>query len=359
MARQFTHLFASVIDFENLYRAYRKAAKGKRGHPSVATFEWNLERNLLQLKAELGTHSYQPGPYQSFMIRDPKHRRVSAAPFRDRVVHHALVQVIEPAFEATFIGDSYANRIGKGNHKALHRAQQLSRKYRYVLQADVVQFFASIDHEILYSILQRKIADKAILRLCWRIMLGGKQELHDQYQMHYFPGDDLLSINRQRGLPIGNLTSQFWANVYLNELDQFVKRKLRCQGYVRYMDDCLLFADDKRQLWQWREAVIDYMQSLRLILHTPQCVIYPVVSGIPFLGFRVYPAYRRIKRRNAVAFVRRTQQQIKQMQATDWSWDMLNHSMQGWVAHAKHGDTHGLRRSLFKQIGASVTQALT
>ena len=157
--RIYRPLSDEVTSFENLYLAYRKAARGKRGHPPVAAFEFDLEANLCRLQDELVAQTYRPGPYFSFHIHDPKRRLISAAPFRDRVVHHALCNVIEPIFERTFIGDSYANRVGKGTHGALDRAQEFARRYRYVLQCDVEQFFPSVDHAILRGILARKLAD--------------------------------------------------------------------------------------------------------------------------------------------------------------------------------------------------------
>ena len=290
--------------------------------------------------------TYQPGPYHSFYIRDPKHRLISAAPFRDRVVHHALCNVIEPIFERTFIGDSYANQVGKGTHRALDRAQAFARRYRYVLQCDVEQFFPSVDLALLRGILARKIADPGVLWLADRIMDGGAGVLANEYAMVYFPGDDLFAVNRPRGLPIGNLTSQFWANVYLNELDQFVKRQLHCPAYVRYVDDFLLFADDKRQLWTWKNAIRERLAGLRLTLHERESTVYPVATGIPFLGFRVYPDHRRLKRRNGVAFARRLRAWRAEIAKGKLRVADLSPRVQGWVAHAAHGDTWRLRRAL-------------
>ena len=199
----------------------------------------NLADNLIQLQAELREQCWEPGEYYSFYIRDPKRRLVSAAPFRDRVVHHALHNVTEAIFDNTFIGDSYANRKGKGTHAAIKKAQQLMRLYPYVLQCDLKQFFPSVDHSILESLLNRKVIDERVRWLFRKIIRSGENIHHKEYQMVYFTGDDLFAVSRKRGLPIGNLTSQFWANVYLNELDQFVKRELRCKAYVRYVDDCV------------------------------------------------------------------------------------------------------------------------
>jgi RNA-directed DNA polymerase len=343
-------LYTELASFENLYLAYRKAARGKRGQAPVAGFEFDLEANLWQLQEELATRSYRPGRYYSFHIRDPKRRLISAAPFRDRVVHHALCNLIEPVFERTFIGDSYANRIGKGTHAALDRAQALARRYRYVLQCDVEQFFPSVDHAILYAILARKIADEQVLWLIERILASGAGVLADEYDMVYFPGDDLLAASRPRGLPIGNLTSQFWANVYLNELDQFVKRQLGCPAYLRYVDDFLLFADDKRRLWAWKDAVRAYVAGLRLTIHERESTVYPVAAGMPFLGFLVYPDHRRLKRRNGVAFARRLRGWRKQVRRGELKVADLTPRVQGWAAHAAHGDTWGLRRALLTRL---------
>lgn len=346
MTKSYTDLYPTIASFENLHRAFRKAARGKRGQRSVAAFEFDLESNLLRLEEELLDQTYRPGPYRSFTIRDPKRRLVSAAPFRDRVVPHALCNVIEPIFQRTFIGASYANQVGKGTHAALDCAQAFARRYRYVLQCDVEQFFPSVDHAILHSIIARKIADPQTLWLVERILVGGQGVLDEVYQPVIFPGDDLFALNRPRGLPIGNLTSQFWANVYLNELDQFVKRRLRCRAYLRYVDDFLLFADDKRQLWQWKRALGEHLAGLRLTLHQRESTVYPVAGGIPFLGFRVYPDHRRLKRRNGVAFARRLRVAYRAVAAGELTYEELRRRVQGWIAHARHGDTHGLRRSL-------------
>jgi retron-type reverse transcriptase len=228
-------MYEQLIAWENLLLAWRRAAKGKRGHPNVAAFEYRLEENLLALQNELQTQRYHPGAYVSFTIHEPKRRLISAAPFRDRVVHHALCNVIEPIFERSFIDDSYANRVGQGAHRALDRTQYFARRFPYVLQCDVRQFFPSIDHAILRQTLARKLNDPQVLWLVERILASGVGLLQEQYEMVYFGGDDLFAIHRPRGLPIGNLTSQFWANCYLNPFDHFVKRELGCQGYVLFL----------------------------------------------------------------------------------------------------------------------------
>jgi len=344
--KTYKHLYPTVVSFENLYLAYKGAARGKRGQPNVAAFDLNLEDNLFQLQRELQARTYCPAAYYSFYIHDPKHRLVSAALFRDRVVHHALVRVIEPIFERSFIADSYANRTGKGTHRALDRAQFFARRYRYVLQCDVRQFFPSVDHTVLRGILARKLADRDAMWLVDRIVDSGVGVLSEAYDMVWFPGDDLWAAGLPRGLPIGNLTSQFWANCYLNPFDHFVKRVLRCKGYVRYVDDMLLFSDDKAQLWAWKRAVRDFLAGLRLALHERESTVYPVSNGIPFLGFRVYPTHRRLKRPNGLAFARRLRRSCAAVARGEMTHEELGRRVQGWIAHAAHGDTYRLRRSL-------------
>jgi RNA-directed DNA polymerase len=342
-------MYTQIHAWENLLLAYRKASKGKRGHSNVAAFEYRLEENLLQLQHELATHSYRPGDYTSFYIHEPKRRLISAAPFRDRVGHHALCNVIEPIFERTFIADSYANRVGKGTHRALNRVQHLARRYPYTLQCDLRQFFPSIDHATLYDTLARKIEDEEVRRLIELIIESGTGVLSDAYDMVYFPGDDLFAANRPRGLPIGNLTSQFWANCYLNPFDHFVKRELRCQGYLRYVDDFILFGEDKRQLWTWKEAIEARLARLRLTLH-PGAAPRPVDEGIAFLGLVVYPHRRRLKRRKGIHYGRKLRRLVAAYNDGALSFAALNASIQGWTNHVRFGNTIGLRKAILGSI---------
>jgi hypothetical protein len=231
------HLYEQIIEVDNLMQAWRQARRGKRYTVTAAAFETNLDVELLAMQRTLRDESYQPGPYRSFTVHEPKRRKISAAPFRDRVVHHALCNILVPIYEQSFISDSYANRVGKGTHAALDRCTYFMRRYPYVLQCDVQQCFPAIDHHILKQTLTKKIACPATLRLCAKIIDSGAGVLTAEYDMRYFPGDNLFAADRPRGLPIGNLTSQFWANVYLDRLDQFVKHTLRCPAYVRLRVD--------------------------------------------------------------------------------------------------------------------------
>ena len=340
-------MYRELYAWDNLLLAYHRASKGKRGQPNVAAFEHRLEDNLLDLQVELRSHTYRPGPYNSFYIHEPKRRLISAAPFRDRVVHHALCNLIEPIFERTFIADSYANRVGKGTHCALNRAQELARCYPYVLQCDIRQFFPSIDHAILYGILARKLPDPDVLWLIEGILDSGRGVLSEEYEMVYFHGDDLFAVNRPRGLPIGNLTSQFWANVYLNPFDHFVKRTLHCQGYIRYVDDFLLFAAEKATLWRWKEAVQTRLAQVRLTIH-PETHPHPVTEGIPFLGFTIFPQRRRLKRRKGLHFQRKLRGLMAAHRAGEMPLARVTASVQGWVNHVRYGNTVGLRKAVLR-----------
>ncbi len=348
--KSYRNLYPQLITWYNLDEAWRKARKGKRGKAPAASFEYNLEENLLALQEELTDKTYQPGAYHSFFIYEPKRRLISAAPFRDRVVHHALCNIIDPIFERSFIYDSYANRVGKGSHRALDRCQEYSRRYRYVLQCDIRQFFPSIDHAILRQQLAHKIQDDDVLWLINQILASGCGVLSEQYEMAWFPGDDLFAVNRPRGLPIGNLTSQFWANCYLNPFDHFIKRDLKCPAFVRYVDDMLLFANDKETLHRWRAAIIAYLASLRLTIHSASAQPRPVTEGIPFLGFVVYPTHRLVKRRKVVHYRRRLRDLMGQYQEGEVDQQAVQASVRGWINHVQHGNTWGLRQAVLQGV---------
>ena len=335
--------FARVTAFANLLQAWRQAARGKRSAFGAAAFEDGLADRLLLLQDELRSGAYQPGAYTHFVIHEAKRRRISAAPFRDRVVHHALCNVIEPVFEAQFIADSYANRVGKGTHRAVARLQQFARRYRYVLRLDIVKHFPAIDHLILLDTLARTIDDPATLDLARRIVDSGAGVLDQEYTPPFFPGDDLLALCRPRGLPIGNLTSQFWSNVFLHPLDLFVRDELGCRGYLRYVDDFALFADDKPTLWRWKAAVREHLVGRRLQFHAGSAQVQPVAQGIPWLGFVVFPTHRRVKARKVVAATRRLDGRYAAWQRGELSFAEFDASVQGWINHVRYADSWGLR----------------
>lgn len=340
-------MWQDLITWDNLWRAFRKAAKGKRGGGSAANFEHQVADRLLALHAELRNKTYRPGAYRHFYIHEPKRRKISAAPFRDRVVHHALCNLIEPIFDARFIEHSYANRTGKGTHRAIDQAQHWARQYRYCLRLDVVEHFPSLDHAVLRVEIARAIDDPDVLWLIDVILASGAGVLADEYTPVLFPGDDLFALARPRGLPIGNLTSQFWSNVYMNPFDWFATRELGCDAYLRYVDDMALFSNSKAELWAWRAAIIERLADMRLTIHEAEAQVTPVEHGIPWLGFVVYPTHRLLKRRNAVSFTRRLAANLDLYQAGRISFAELDASVQGWINHVRYGDTWGLREHVF------------
>lgn len=340
------NLFDQIVSFENLLAAERAAYRGKRRRPDPAAFHYHLEENLLLLQQELQTGSYQPGEYRMFWIHDPKRRLISAAPYRDRVVHHALCRVVEPIFDRSFIFDSYANRLGKGTHRALDRATEFCRRWPYVLKCDVEKFFPSVDHEILLQLVARKIKCARTLDLIGKIVRASSPQ---EPVFRYYPGDDLFTpCERRRGLPIGNLTSQLLANVMLDPMDHYVKEVLRIAGYVRFADDFLVFGRQKRALADVVRSIEHFLQPFRLRLHPRKCVILPVRLGVPFLGWRLFADHRRLRRSTGVRFQRRLKELVAAYRRGEVGLPEVRASVASWIGHLKHGDTWGLRRSLLR-----------
>jgi RNA-directed DNA polymerase len=339
------NLWPQIIAFENLLVAARKAQRGKRFRPNVLAFNDRLEPELFDLERSLQEKSYQPGEYHTFEIYEPKPRLISAAPYGDRVVHHALCNVIGPILERGFIDQSYANRLGYGTHRALHQFTRYARSSRYVLQCDIQKYFPSIHHEILKSILRQHIKCPDTLWLIDTIIDHSNPQIP---VLDYFPGDDLFTpITHRKGLPIGNLTSQFFANCYLNNLDHFVKRQLKAQKYLRYVDDFALFSDDHGFLKEAKVAIEEFLVGLRLKIHPIKSQLYETALGANFVGFRVMPDRIRVRNDN----LRRGRLRLRRLQreygrgAIDR--EQFQNSLNSWMAHLNHGDTFRLRQSIF------------
>jgi len=338
-------LWDEIVAFENLHAAARAALRGKRSRVDAARFFHRLEPELLALRAELAAGSYRPGPYRTFWIRDPKHRMISAAPFRDRVVHHALVRVVEPHFDRGFIHHSYACRMGRGHHRALRQFVIWGRQSRYVLKLDIEKFFPSIDHALLLDRIARRLKDARVLALCRAIVEGSNPQ---EPVLRYFPGDDLLTpIERARGLPIGNLTSQLFANVFLDSLDHFVKERLGVRRYLRYADDFCCFGDRKDELRAQRAAIVEHLAGLRLTLNEGKSRIRRLREGVEFLGFVVRPSGLRLRAES----VRRGRRRIRRLRAAyaggKIDWPEIAGRLRSWDAHLACGDTWGLRRRVY------------
>ncbi len=342
------NLWPQVVDYGNLLAAARQAQRGKRFQDNVLAFNFNLEDELQKLQDELKSKSYRPGGYTTFYIFEPKKRMISAAPYRDRVVHHALCNVIAPIFERTFIVDSYANRVGFGAHRALRRFTTFARSSRYILQCDIRKYFPSIDHEVLKQIIQDKIKCRETLWLINTIIDAGNEQ---EEVIAFFPGDDLFAPHeRRRGLPIGNLTSQFFANVYLNGLDHFVKEQLLAAKYLRYVDDFVCLSDDRGFLADARCAIEQFLDGLRLKIHPVKSQIFETRHGASFVGYRIFP--ERIKVRNAN--LRRARRRLRQLRlryrAGEINLEQVTQSLCSWIGHLQHGDTWRLRERVFADL---------
>ena len=321
-------LFERVSMLENLIRAARAALRGKRMRLPGAAFFADFEKEVFSLHDELSNGSYRHGGYTYFTIHEPKERVVAAAPFRDRVVHHAIVRVIEPIFEPRFIEDSYACRRGKGTHAAMRRAAAFARRFPYALKCDVRKYFPSIGHEVLIGLLRRVIADERLMALIEAIL-----RTHED--------------GFGRGLPIGNLTSQFFATVYLNPLDHFVKHELRVTGYVRYMDDFLLFGDDRAVLRAQGRQVREKLAELRLAVHPDKYRLGPTACGVDFAGFVVYADGRvRVRSASVRRFSRRYKNMLWRLRGRCMPAARVTQSVRAWVAHASHAQSNGLRRAV-------------
>jgi RNA-directed DNA polymerase len=338
--RRFGGLFDEVVSFANLVAAARRAARGKSGSPEVALFLCDLEPAVLGLQREVASDGYCPGAYRTFIISDPKVRQITVAPFRDRVLHHAVCGVMEPYFERLFIHDSYACRRGKGTVRALARAQKMSRRHGYFLKLDVRSFFHSISHDILLALLARRFKDQRLLALVETII------------RHPVP-----NCAEGCGMPIGNLTSQHLANFYLNALDQYVVNELRPGGYVRYMDDMVLFAEDKAQLWEWRGRVDAFLgDQLRLELKESATLLAPVRQGLPFLGRRIYPGLVRVRRESLRRSLRLWRRRRRAYSRGHLTPEDFARSEGALFSHLAQADSLRLRQRIVTDGGGEIGQ---
>lgn len=335
-------LFERIVDFENLHRAYLGARKRKRYRSSILKFGYRLEENLLALRRELIRKTYRHGGYREFVVSDSKRRTIKAAPFRDRVVHHALCNLIEPILDKSFIFDSYACRKGKGTHAAVLRLEKfmkslgrlnrvgntIPRATVYCLKCDVSKYFDSVDHEILLGLLRKKIVDRDVLWLLGEIVGSNPQTCPEPSA-------------RRRGIPIGNLTSQLFANIYLNKLDHFVKRELHEKNYLRYMDDFLILGLDKRRLHKDKELIRTFLRDrLELELHPKKADVFPMDAGVDFLGYRIFQDHRLLRKSTVRRFLRRAKARGK----------VTREAFQSWYGYATFANSYRLRERLSRML---------
>ncbi len=310
---------------ENLLTVWERFLRGKRSKKDVLDFQSRLADNLASLHSDLVNKTYRHGPYSAFNISDPKPRHIHKATVRDRVIHHLLYKTLYDYFDRRFIYDSYSCRKNKGAHKALNRFKYFAgrvsanhTKTCYVLKGDIKKFFASIDHQVLLNILKRQITDTEILWLIERV---------------------LASFNTDQtgvGLPLGNLTSQLFANIYLNELDRYIKQELRIKYYIRYADDFVILADSGYELEDIIPLIKDFLNlNLKLELHPQKLFIKTYSSGVDFLGWVHFPHHRQIR----TTTKRRIFRQI-----SGWPNPQTVNSYRGLLSH---GDTY----RIIKQLG--------
>ncbi len=342
--KRYGGLWESLVSWENLLLAARKARRGKRDRPCVLRFNFGQEAELLRLRRELVGGTYHPGPFTTHWIARPKPRLISAAPYRDRVVHHALMNLLEPILDRQFHPDSYACRRGKGTHAAADRLQSLLRRRRYFVQCDVRKFFPSIDHGILKALFRRSIKDNRVL---WLMDLIVDHSNPQESVLDWFAGDDLLTpLERSRGLPIGNLTSQWFSNWYLSGLDHFVTSRMGLGGYVRYCDDFILLHDDRAGLAKAVTQVREYLATLRLRLHEDTVQLRPSRVGLTFVGYRLWAGHRLVRKSNVREFRRRVRWMRRAYAAWLIGWNDIKPRLASWFGHARQADSQRLLRRL-------------
>ncbi|MCL6560441.1 MAG: reverse transcriptase/maturase family protein [Firmicutes bacterium] len=357
-------LYSKVYDFENLLEAYKEARKCKRFQDEVLAFTRNLEENLISIQNELIWKTYKVGRYREFFVYDPKKRLIMALPFKDRVVQWAIYRVLNPLLERRYISDSYACRVGYGTHRAADRLQYwlryLARRYPrvYVLKLDISKYFYRVDHDVLMGILRRIIADEDMLWLLETIVRSEDTKFGIPLGDHGFECERVEGV----GMPIGNLTSQMFANLYLNELDQYVKRELKIHYYVRYMDDIIILHESKEELHRFKKLIEVFLEEkLKLNLNN-KTAIRPVTLGIEFVGYKVWNTHIKLRKSTALKMKRRLKYLKKQYERGEIEFDDVKATMASYNGLMKHCNSFKLRSKLydsliFKRKGESDTES--
>ncbi len=332
--RIYNKLFERIIEPENLFSAWDEFKKGKGRKLDVLRFEKNLEQNIFQLHRDLRDKTYKHGDYTSFYIRDPKLRHIHKATVRDRVLHHAVFKILDPIFEPTYIHNSFSCRTGKGNHKGVkalaHMLRQVSKnntKTCFVLKCDIRKFFDSIDHDILIDLLQKKIKDEKIINLLKEIMASFMSEQPNLFQ--------------RKGVPIGNLTSQLFANVYMNGLDQFMRHDLKVKYYARYTDDFIVVSDDKNYLEKLLQPIRLFLkEKLKLALHQNKVSIRKYPQGIDFLGYVALPHHIALRTSTKKRMMWKLRNKMAEYKNNEIDEDTLLATFQSYLGVLSHANAH-------------------
>jgi len=345
-------LYEKIFDFENLHQAYLEARKGKRYRIEVMKFTNHLEENLIQIQNELIWKTYEVGRYREFFVNEPKKRLIMALPFKDRVVQWAIYRVLNPYLEKGFIQDSYACRVGKGTHKAVDRLQYwlcyMNRRHKrfYALKMDVSKYFYRVDHDVLMGILRRRIGDECLLWLLDTIVRCEHTKFGIPLGDHEFDADRIGGV----GMPIGNLTSQMFANLYLNELDQHAKQTLHVKRYLRYMDDVVVLHEDKKYLWELKEQLDEFITDRLHLKLNNKTMVRTVNQGVEFVGYRVWPTHRKIRKKTAKKMNRRMRYLSKAYKRGEVSINVIKTSLQSYTGMLQHANCHNLRMKMLKQL---------
>ncbi|MBR9692738.1 hypothetical protein GOV07_02280 [Candidatus Woesearchaeota archaeon] len=344
--KTYRNLYKKLYSWNNLLLAHQKARRGKSRSQAVCKFEQNLTMNLAVLRHELKMKTYTPNPLKTFILRDPKTRKISKSTYRDRIAHHALVNILEPIFEPRFINDSYASRKNKGTSTALKRFDCFVRRASsnghlvvngkdrnhvgvYVLKADIKHYFDNVSHSILVKLISKHIKDEEIIHLIQLILQNHRTN------------------NTGKGMPLGNWTSQFFANIYLNELDQYIKHQLKAKHYLRYVDDFLIVHTSQTMLRWYLGVIKEYLKKYLLLeLHPDKCAIKPLGQGVDLLGFKVFYLYRRVKRRNKRRVFTRLRVLLEDYEQGLIDEVSVKRSLQGWCGYAVQGNSYKLRKML-------------
>ncbi len=353
--KTFKNVFDKIADLEHLFWSWKEFRQGKGSRTDVLEFEMELEPHIFRLHRELQSMTYRHDPYTGFFITDPKRRHVHKATVRDRILHHATFSILNPIYEPTFIASSFSCRIGKGSHKGVDMVSRMLLKVSrnntlpcYALKCDVRKFFDSIDHEILFIILSKRIRDKKAL---WLI-----RELIDSYEAKGAePRErererESSGASRRKGIPIGNLTSQLFANVYMNEFDQFIKHTLKVTWYARYTDDFVIISRDKEYLEQLLKPIQDFLYDhLHLSLHPHKIAIRKYSHGIDFLGYVVLPYHRLVRKRTWQRMLRKFKAKVRECKEGKINEEKVNQSLQSYLGILSHANAHTLEENLKNQ----------
>jgi len=340
----YKNVFEKIISLENLFSAWDKFKNNKQKKRDVQYFEWRLEENIFQLHRDLESRNYGHGAYTSFYIRDPKQRHIHKATVRDRILHHAIFAALNPIFEPTFIFNSLSCRIDKGTHKGIDILDKLTRqvsnnafKSCFVLKCDIRKFFETIDHKILLDIIRKRIKDANAM---WLL-----EEIIESFTSRY------STFLERKGLPIGNLTSQLFANIYLNEFDQFIRHKLKVKNYIRYTDDFVIVAEDKSYLENLIVPIRTFLSDkLALELHPKKITIRKFHQGIDFLGYIILPYCRLLRTKTRQRIFKKLEKRIKEYKEGKITKQILEQSLQSYLGVLSHANTYKLEQELKNQF---------